>query len=59
MTLIIFFFDSYILHAKYRRLPITNQLISRPEKVRIFMITKTRDWSVLCKNKLMVFIRIA
>ena len=38
---------------------INTQLISRPEKVCIFMITRTHSWSVLVKLKLMVFIRIA
>ena len=45
MTLIIIcFLDNGILHAKYHIFPINminTQLISRPEKVCIFMITKT------------------
>ena len=44
------FLDNYILHAKYCRFPITIQLGSRPEMVRIFMITKTHDWSVFRKR---------
>ena len=41
------FHDNYILRAKYRIFPMNTQLISRPEKVCIFMITKTHYWSVL------------
>ena len=56
------FLESYILHAKYRifhkKYMINTHLISRPEKVRIFMINKTHNWSVLVKLKLMVIIRI-
>ena len=54
VTLIIYFFlDEYILHAKYRIFPINmiiTQLISRPEKVCMFMITKTHNLSVLRKT---------
>ena len=56
------FLESYILHAKYRifhkKYMINTHLISRPEKVCIFMITKTHNWSVLVKLKRMVIIRI-
>ena len=53
MTLII----NYFSHAKYRDVPINTQLISRQEKVCIFVITMIGQFSV--KNKLMVFIRTA
>ena len=38
---------------------INTQVISRPGNVCIFMITKTCNWSVLVKLKLVEFIRIA
>ena len=47
------FLNNFIFHAKYRKFPvnmINTQLISRPEKMCIFMITKTNNWSVLPKT---------
>ena len=53
MTLII----NYFSHAKYCNVPINTQLISRQEKVCIFVITIIGQFSV--KVKLMVLIRTA
>ena len=54
------FLDNYDLHAKYHIFNINminTQLISGPEKVCVFMITKPHNWSVLVELLLMLFIR--
>ena len=52
-SIIFFFLHNGILHAKHRIFPINminTQLISRPEKVCIFMINKTHNWSARRKT---------